>query len=46
MRAYPPGAPGFFVVERDDQLQQTVIGRIDLRAEIGDFAFERFGAGQ
>jgi hypothetical protein len=42
----PPGAPGGFVVEFGDKLQQAITGRVDLRAQVGDFALERIGAGQ
>ncbi len=40
-----PGAPGGFVVERGDELQQAVTGRIDMGAQLGDFGFERLGPG-
>ena len=39
-----PGTPGGLVVERGDQLQQLVTGRIDMGAEVGDFGFEQLGS--
>ena len=39
-----PGAPGGFVVERGDELLQSVTGRIDMGAQLGDFGFERLGS--
>ena len=40
-----PGAPWARIIEFGDELQQAVTGGVDLRAQIGDFAFERVGAG-
>jgi len=40
-----PDAPGAFVVECGDELQQSVTGGIDMGAELGDFGFEGLGSG-
>ena len=42
----PPGAPRGRVIQLGDELQQAVTGGVNLRAQIGDFTFERAGAGQ
>ena len=41
-----PGIPGCCVIEFGDELRQAVTGGIDLRAQVGDFPFERVGTGQ
>ena len=35
-----------WLVERGNELQQSVFGRIDMGAQFGDFGFERLGSGK